>query len=107
MDKLREFTESEIRDKFLAHVWQTINYWDALPNRTNRNKMEGLAFSILSSLDGSSAALPKFIVAPDPHPDDREFLRGEDENWYPENHAAPVKCDISGCLHELFYKARR
>jgi hypothetical protein len=101
----REWTEDEIREKFLAHVRVMVDYWDREPRaETQKRRLEGLAFSILVALDGCAGGLPGFIVAPSPHPEDKAFHQSEGENYYPENHEADVKGDIAGCLHELFYK---
>lgn len=99
----REKTVEEVREEFLAHVKVLIEVW----NKNDMSKEEclsGLAFSILSTIDGSSMALPAFILAPLPHESDKEYHMEDDENYYAENHNSNVKCDISGYLHELFYK---
>jgi len=101
----REFTEAEVRQQYLELVWSSIDYWHNLPDKTCREKMEGLAFGILVILDGDTS-LPGFIVAPCPHPDDKEYNREQRENWFPENHDSNVKCNIAGCLHELFHGIR-
>lgn len=107
-DKPRELTENEVRSKVLSHVWGMIKYWDEVPNGNNqRGRLEGLAFSILSMLDGSSMSVPKMVVAPDPHPEDRAYHEENGEDWFPENHDVPVKCDLGGSLHELFHKHGR
>lgn len=99
----REYTVDEIRDQFLDHVRSLIKYWE-IDSRaiSTRDKLDGLAFSILSALDGSSANLPGFIVAPNPHPDDMDYHKSQDVNWYPQ--APEVPGDIGGCLHELLFK---
>jgi len=104
MDELRELTMEEVRDKFLDQVWVLIDYWYSLKDRTVRDRMEGVVFSVLSTLDGGSS-LPKFIVAPDPHQDDKEYNQEQGESWYPLNDV-DIKVDIAGGLHEHFYKAR-
>jgi hypothetical protein len=95
-----EYTTEQVREKFLTHVGGLIPYW-AKQEGTVERRLEGLAFSLLVLLDGGVASLPKFIVAPDPHPTDRAFHQENGENWFPENHEASLKSDISGCLHEL------
>ncbi|HET9098857.1 MAG TPA: hypothetical protein VFN62_00575, partial [Acidobacteriaceae bacterium] len=79
-----------------------INYWGDEQRRiTSQGRLEGLAHSILVTLDGYSANLPGFVVAPAPHPSDRAYCMGEHENYYP---AAPqATCDIAGRLHEFLY----
>lgn len=103
----RELTEDEVRKQFLKLVWDYIEYWDKLPDKTCRERLEGLAFGMLVILDGESAELPGFVVAPDPHPDDKEYHKERGENWFPENHESDTNCDIGGCLHELFFKAKK
>ena len=103
MTKPRAYTEDEVRQQFLEHIWRLIDYWDkqAMPQR---RKLEGLAFSILTALDGDSAGICGFIVAPATHPEDMEYLINRGVNYYPQNHDSDIKCDISGGLHELFYR---
>ncbi len=62
-----------------------VEYWAAL-DMPEMARLEGLAFSILVALDGEAAAIPAFIVAPYPHPDDKHYHVENGENYYPENH---------------------
>jgi hypothetical protein len=50
--------------------------------------------------------IPTFIVAPNPHPDDRPFLKGARENWWPENHELTILANIGGNLEISFRRAR-
>lgn len=75
-----------IEKEFLAYVRSRISYWDARPNHSTCEKLEGLAFSILAALDGSAGALPAFIVAP------RSL-----------NEGIEVRGDIAGGLHEALF----
>lgn len=102
-NKPREKTEDEVRQEFLEAIWSRINYWKN-SDTYEVDKYEGLAFSILSLLDGESCDLPGFIVAPLPSSEDKEYYIDNGENYYPENHNSNVKCDIAGGLHELFDK---
>ena len=83
-DGTRELTTEEVRERLLAHMWKLIAYWDSLP-RSSREKLEGLAFSICSALDGETLQLPAFKIVPNPHPEDAEYHRSEGVNWYPNN----------------------
>ena len=101
--KPREFSEEEVQDMFLSYVKVLIDYWEKVESEPSvKGKLEGLAFSILSTIDGSSVALPSFILAPLPAPEDKLYLIANGENYFPENHKFKVKCDISGSLHEKF-----
>lgn len=99
MNKPRAYTEEEIRAKFISHIQSLVKYWHS-ESRTpdTLGKLEGLAFSIMSAIDGSAVALPSFKLIASPHPEDKEYLISEGENYYPEN------VDISGCLHDQVFK---
>lgn len=101
----RALTEEELRDMLLDHVRALSKYWAELPvldKATGReltafDRCEGVAFSILSCLDGCSY-LPAFDLVAQPHEDDKEFHRAEGENWIEPG------TTISTMLHEFFYK---
>ena len=100
----KEKTKEEVREEFLGHLRMMVSYWEKLEgNHSTKERLEGLAFSMLVAIDGGTN-LPSFILAPMPHEDDKEFHTNEGEDYYPENHESDVKCDISGSLHEQFYK---
>lgn len=103
-----EYTEEEVREKFLKSVWSNLNYWkNESRAKTIDEKMEGFAFSFLAMLDGENGVMPKFIVAPNPNPEDKKYYIQEGENYFPENYLPNVKSDISGCLHEEFQKYKK
>lgn len=103
-----ELTTDQVRERFLRSVWGCVDSWEreCRADKSLRERLEGLAFSILAMLDGSNIELPQFIVAPDPHPGDREYHEERRTDWFPENHelTESVRADISGCLHELFHE---
>ena len=93
----RAYTPDEVQGMLLDHIWNLIDYWNDLDTeRDRRERMSGLAFSILSMLDGCSMGLPGFLVTPIPHSSDKEYHRDEGQNWFPED-----KPDL-GMLHEAF-----
>ena len=100
----REYTEEEVRSRFLTHCWHIVNEWNVYEDGDCRKKISGAVFSVLAALDGSSIGIPAFIVAPQPCPGDKEDYRSLGEGWYPENHELNVKGDIGGSLHELFFQ---
>lgn len=99
----RAYTEEEIRDQFLRHVRTLSRYWAGLDgsnveeDRSTEDRLDGLAFSILAAIDGSSTWLPGFKLIPNPHPDDKAYHKERDENYYPDD------VDIAGGLHELWH----
>jgi len=106
---MREYNENEFREKFINKILGAIDYWstvEGIGNKHTKDRLEGLAFSILSIMDGSSD-LPQFVVAPNPHMDDKEYHKDIDENWYAENHQNEINCDIGGTLHDMFYHLKK
>lgn len=103
--KSRSFTKKEVKEQFLDHVRELVHYWDKESSKqTQTERLSGLAFSILAAIDGASISLPAFILAPQPHPEDRKYAIEQGKNYYPQNQRLKVKSDISGDLHESFYK---
>ena len=78
-----------LRKEFLDHIHSLVEYWSEVDERDAKEKLEGLAFSILSSLDGCSD-LPPFILAP--------------LSAIKEGECNIKDYNITGCLHELFYQ---
>ena len=103
----REYTHDECRSMFIEHLWTMIDYWNTVPPiqgetpATQRDRLSGLAHSILSTIDGVSMSLPAFLLIPAPHHDDSEYHKERGENWWPKGNRAP---DIGGSLHEILYK---
>ena len=101
----REWTEEEVRQMWLKHVWSTIDYWERKgAGLSARDLLKRMAFSLLSTIDGATGGMPGFILAPRPHPEDRQTCIDEGVNYFPENHEATIKADIAGELHELFHE---
>lgn len=108
MEKSRAYSEEEIRDQVIAHIHMIVDYWEKVePLRSRRDaetelhaRLSGIAFSILTMLDGEAASLPGFAVMAVPHPDDKKFHKENGENWYPKN------VDIGGALHEYYCRKR-
>ena len=99
----KPYTEDEVRDMFLRYIHALINYWDSIDECPCLHQLRGLAFSILVTLDGESAALPAFKVIPCPHPDDKAYHQSRGEKWFPVEEGPDCETNISGCLHERFH----
>lgn len=91
----RQWTQKEMRDMFLDHIWGMVKYWSTVeskpmphePNpqpKTVEERLDGLAFSILVMLDGCSGGMPAFELYPAPHPADKEYCQDQGENWWPQ-----------------------
>jgi hypothetical protein len=98
----RAYTEEEVREMFLKHLWGLVDYWATVEGKdspkTVRDRLSGLMHSTLTTLDGCSMGLPGFEVRPHPHESDKDYHQERGENWFPDD------VDIGGSLHELMYK---
>lgn len=108
MTEPRAVTADELRDRLLDHIRTMAAYWAKLPDVdratgkpiTIRDRCDGVAFSILAALDGSSGALPGFDLIARPHESDKAYCQANRENWIEPNTV------ISDMLHEHFYVRR-
>jgi hypothetical protein len=91
----------ELRARLLKHLWALIRYWKADERGLMvRDRMAGLAYSILQALD-------HFIVAPvGSTADDIEMLKEVRCHWWPQDDAVQEQLtgNIAGGLHEHLYK---
>lgn len=69
--------------EIVNHVKGIVKYWASLEGKTDYEKCDGVAFSILTLLDGYSGGMPPYEV----RPLDEEGNAGE---------------DIAGSLHEQY-----
>ncbi len=100
----RAYTAEEATEMFLDHIRAMVDYWDTAgntPGHTQKERLSGLAFSILTLLDGDTTTLPACYVRLEPHESDKEFLQGQGENWFEPG------TDLEWPLHERFYKAEK
>ncbi len=99
-NKPRAYTEEEVRGQFINHLNSLIDYWlEQKSVQTEKQKMQGLVFSILNIFDGNTFALPAIDLVLSPNVSDKEYHIQNDENWYEKGMV------INNCqLHELFCK---
>ena len=83
----------EARVVFVQHVAGVVEYWEnEKGSLSNRERLEGVAFSILTALDGGRLMMPPFAVRP--IPDEKEGFDCFGTVW-------PDK-DLGGGLHDIF-----
>ena len=108
MSEPRAYTADETRDMILQQIKATVRYWANLPEvdqatgrkQTVEDRCDGVAFSILSMLDGATMTLPAFDLVPMPHDEDQAFHKANGENWFgPESR-------VSDMLHEHYSNIR-
>jgi hypothetical protein len=78
----RSFTVDEARQTFLKLLRDKAEYWGALPEKTVKERLDGLCFSILAMIDGSSLGLPAMDIVLRPHPEDKPFALENDEDYW-------------------------
>ena len=93
----RELTPKEAQDKFLDYTESILQYWlNESRCSTQEERMRGLVYSILVTIDGEAASLPAFKLVPLPHQDDKQFDIECGQDYY------PTDVDIAGDLHDIW-----
>jgi hypothetical protein len=90
----RAKTEQEMQEEFLKQVKSLVKYWDS-QDMSSEQKLDGLAFSILTIIDGDTL-LPAYSLIPLTTKEDTEYFKSNGENYYPKN------VDIAGELHAQY-----
>jgi hypothetical protein len=100
---MNAYSKEEMRNIFLAGVEQNVHYWASLTDKTDREKCEGVAFSIMVMLDGSAGCLPCAVdLSLSPNPDDKQFHIDEGEKYV----EAGMLINDDVHLHDLIFKDR-
>lgn len=95
-------TPEELREDFIGQLRMMVSYWETLPNKTSREKLNGLAFSFLATIDGVSDGIPAYNLVASSHPDDKQFHIDEGSDWIEDG--TVINGDVM--LHEEWYKDR-
>lgn len=98
----RELTCREAQERFIKSLMRIALEWHGHENKTEWEKMEGMLFSILSMIDGSSCAEPGFDLIASQSEEDIAYHAEHGEDWYPVDEAFN---DIP--LHEIFHDVVR
>jgi hypothetical protein len=118
----RAMTAEEMRHKFLSQCGAYVHHWGQVPSDYHRREFklpdipggmesvvgaymkhaaEGTFHSIMVTLDGGSMECPAMNLTPCPHPSDKAYHIGEEENWW-----EPIPINDDCQLHELLNKYR-
>ena len=99
----RAYTKEEAREMLLDQIRNISEYWSKVDNSSVKDKCDGVAFSILNIFDGCSGGFSCAIdLSLSPHPDDKKFFIGEDENYFESGMIINDDC----MLHELYFKEK-
>lgn len=90
------YSEKEVRDMFLKKIKSITNCWSNYEAKSNKERCEGVAFSILALIDGCSVGFPAINMLLAPHPDDKQYFIDNDEDYFEEGMLIN-NC----CLHDL------
>ena len=97
----KEKTVDEMREEFLSHVRMLVKYWNELEGpKSQEERLSGLAFSIMVTLDGGAADIPGYLMIPNSSEEDKAWYKEQGEDYYPVP-PEDIKGDIGGFLHEL------
>ena len=97
----RPYTQEEARCLFLEAVKGCVHYWSKIARGSEAEKLDGLAFSILNLIDGSSGQYPASLdLVVRVHPDDAEYHRENGDNWHEDG----MVLNEGAHLHDQYYR---
>lgn len=92
-DHARQLTPAECRSHLYQHLSGVVAYWRDLPEQqllagnpggdVGHERLTGLLFSILSTIDGSALAIPGFHLIPDVTAGEQEHAIAHREDFWP------------------------
>lgn len=94
----RAYTPEEARQQVYEHLRLMAKYWADLPGLSAHARTDGMAFSILSMLDGSTN-LPVMDVVIRSTDEDKAYHVANGENFYEDG--TVINEDVM--LHEHYY----
>lgn len=90
-------TVESVRQEVMDYVKALVKYWSEQNDKTNLERCEGLAFSILVMIDGGTFPLPAMDLVLRPHFDDKQFCIETFKDWYEDGMVINDDCQ----LHDL------
>jgi hypothetical protein len=94
----KAYTKEEAREEFIDNCKAVSHYWSTIENITEKERCNGVLHSILCIIDGCTM-LPAYDIHLAPHPDDKEYLIKNGENYYEDGMV--INDDV--LLHEMLY----
>lgn len=98
----RALTPQELRNNVLDHIRLMVEYWATLPGLDVHSRCDGVAFSILTMIDGSADQPPMALVALSSD-EDKQYYVEKGENWV--DHGTVINDDVM--LHEEYNSPER
>lgn len=94
------YKKDEMLSQFIGSTKNLIDYWSRQDDRSDKEKLEGLAHSIFCIFDGVSGSMSCAIdLVLRPHPEDKQYHINNDENYVD----AGMCINDEIMLHELLY----
>ena len=100
LTKPHAYDAKEAPEVFLRHLAMVKKYWMDLPNITLQQRMSGVIFSILSTVDGCNGAMPGFNIVPVVSDHNARFHAKCGEHWFQDG--KPINEQVQ--LHELWHQ---
>ena len=79
----KKITKQELKEQFVQAAKDIAYHWAAVEDRTDKQRCDGVAYSILALIDGC-VHMPSMDLVMRPNPKAKEHLIGKDEDWVEE-----------------------
>lgn len=95
----KAITSEELQQRLLYHFRSLAKYWAKQHPDSAEDACNGMAFSVLTFLDGCTGDMPSVELIARPHPDDKQYHIDNGEDWIEDG----TVINTGGYLHELYY----
>ena len=102
----KQYTNEEIRIQFINHLKMLVDYWDSLPNKSSKQKLEGFLHSTLVTIDGGCGGMCGFQLIPSVHPSDKEYCIKNNKDYYPCPKQSKYDIREDCEMHDLLYTSK-
>ena len=93
MSVSHQLTPGEARSRFLHTVKALAAYW-SIAAQSDREKLDGLAWSILGLFDGQDLQLPAFDLVARPTSEDTAYWQASEEGWVKDGTVINQDCSL-------------
>lgn len=93
----KTYSAEEVREQVIEHVSRMVDYWAKLPGLSVEDRCEGVAFSLLTMIDGAAAVPHLSLVV------SGDYEGDPGEQGYAAGTVINADCD----LHDVYMEAVR
>lgn len=97
----KPYSDDEACRLVVEHLRTLAAYWASMPNLSDKDRTDGMAFSCLVMIDGGTGAIPRLALTPMLSDEDIEHYQQEDQRYFEPGVSINLDCDLHDIYHSL------